>query len=175
MHEKSADQGRCLFSAEYLYLGLQERVLSTSKRGWTTVSMPKFLIITADDFGLHEVVDGAVEQAERESSHRQARCWVPPQPADALRSADSSMRVDYTVIARRGRRPRCSRRSTAAYTCGFRHVREVIPRHRWRFSKAAHDPVLIDLEFNSPPKHLRGEKAAQPGPAGQHVSHRQEP
>lgn len=51
MHEKSANQGRCLFSAEYLYLGLQERVLSTSKRGWTTVSMPKFLIITADDFG----------------------------------------------------------------------------------------------------------------------------
>jgi predicted glycoside hydrolase/deacetylase ChbG (UPF0249 family) len=33
-----------------------------SKRGWTAVSMPKFLIITADDFGLHEAVNDAVEQ-----------------------------------------------------------------------------------------------------------------
>jgi predicted glycoside hydrolase/deacetylase ChbG (UPF0249 family) len=54
----------------------------------TTVSMPKFLIITADYFGLHEAVNDAVEQASRRGVLTAASLMVgATAAADAIRRA----------------------------------------------------------------------------------------
>jgi hopanoid biosynthesis associated protein HpnK len=56
----------------------------------TIASMPKFLIITADDFGLHQAVNDAVEQACRDGVLRAASLMVgAPAAADAIRRAKS--------------------------------------------------------------------------------------
>jgi hopanoid biosynthesis associated protein HpnK len=63
--------------------------------------MPKFLIITADDFGLHESVNDAVEQASRGGVLTAASLMVgAPAAADAIRRAKSmpGLRVGLHLV-----------------------------------------------------------------------------
>lgn len=63
--------------------------------------MPKFLIMTADDFGLHESVNDAVEQASRRGVLTAASLMVgAPAAADAIRRAKSlpKLRVGLHLV-----------------------------------------------------------------------------
>jgi hopanoid biosynthesis associated protein HpnK len=63
--------------------------------------MPKFLIVTADDFGLHTAVNEAVEQAHREGILTAASLMVgAPAAADAVRRAHQlpNLRVGLHLV-----------------------------------------------------------------------------
>lgn len=66
----------------------------------------KFLIVTADDFGLHEAINEAVEQASREGILTAASLMVAaPAAADAIRRARElpNLRVGLHVVLADGR------------------------------------------------------------------------
>jgi hopanoid biosynthesis associated protein HpnK len=68
--------------------------------------MPKFLIVTADDFGLHEAVNEAVEQASRTGVLTAASLMVAaPAAADAVRRARQlpDLRVGLHLVLAEGR------------------------------------------------------------------------
>jgi len=68
--------------------------------------MPKFLIVTADDFGLHEAVNEAVEQASRAGILTAASLMVAaPAAADAIRRARElpRLRVGLHLVLADGR------------------------------------------------------------------------
>jgi chitin disaccharide deacetylase len=69
-------------------------------------AMPKFLIVTADDFGLHEAVNEAVEQASRAGILTAASLMVgAPAAADAIRRARElpRLRVGLHLVLADGR------------------------------------------------------------------------
>ena len=70
--------------------------------------MHKYLIVTADDFGLHESVNEAVEQANRAQTLNAASLMVTaPATADAIRRA----RITRCRISARFWTPRAESRS----------------------------------------------------------------